>query len=164
MNVACDVIVDEPRWSQKFEPEALVGVLVRKVIETVKPSLHPEAEASFSFSNDERVRELNAQWRSKDMPTNVLSFPASHGDDLRGSPLLGDVIMAYETIDREAVEEDKSFVNHTAHMVVHGMLHLIGYDHESDKEAEVMENLESRILTDLGYPDPWLVTNEKHEA
>jgi probable rRNA maturation factor len=164
MNLACDVIVDEPRWSQSLEPELLVDAVVRKVIDTVKPTLHPEAEVCFSFSNDKRVQELNALWRSKDAPTNVLSFPASDGDNLHASPLLGDVIMAYETIDREAVEEGKLFVSHTAHMVVHGMLHLIGYDHESDEDAQEMENLESRILMDLGYPDPWSGDNEKKEV
>ncbi|MDP2356562.1 MAG: rRNA maturation RNase YbeY [Beijerinckiaceae bacterium] len=158
------MVVDEPRWSQKFEPELLVRVVVPKVIEIANPELHPEAEVCFSFSNDKRVQELNALWRSKDTPTNVLSFPASNGDDLRASPLLGDVIMAYETIDREAGEEGKLLVNHAAHMVVHGMLHLIGYDHESDKEALEMETLESQILTDLGYPDPWSGLNEKKEV
>ncbi len=164
MNVACDVIVDEPSWSQKFDPQLLVDVVVRKVVATVNPDLHPQAEVCFSFSNDKRVQELNALWRSKDTPTNVLSFPASNGDDLRASPLLGDVIMAYETIDREAGEEGKLLVNHAAHMVVHGMLHLIGYDHESDQEAQEMETLESRILMDLGYPDPWSGVNEKKEV
>ncbi len=164
MKVVCDVIVDEPRWSQKFEPELLVDVVVSKVIDTLSPELHPEAEVCFSFSNDKRVQELNALWRSKDTPTNVLSFPASHGDDLHSSPLLGDVIFAYETIEREAAQEGKPLVNHAAHMVVHGMLHLIGYDHESDTEALEMESLETRILTDLGYPDPWSGVNEKEEV
>lgn len=164
MNVACDVIVDEPRWSQQLEPELLVDKVVRKVIDMLNPQLHPHAEVCFSFSNDKRVQELNSLWRSKDTPTNVLSFPASHGDNLRASPLLGDVIMAYETIDREAGEEGKLLVSHTAHMVVHGMLHLIGYDHETDEDAQEMENLESQILVDLGYPDPWSGANEKNEV
>jgi probable rRNA maturation factor len=164
MNLTCDILIDDPRWSDRLDPEALVNRAVAKTLDVTKAALNPHAEVSFSFSDDERIRELNSEWRKKDAPTNVLSFPASDGGDLEDALLLGDVILAYETIDREALDEGKDFAHHTAHMIVHGLLHLIGFDHESDAQAAEMENLESLILTDLGVPDPWADQIETREV
>jgi len=111
------------------------------------------AEPSVVLTNDDAIRKINAQWRQKDAPTNVLSFPAAH---MPGVPrMLGDIIIAYETTAREAKEEHKPFANHLSHLAVHGFLHLLGYDHESDAEAEDMERLERDILARLGVPDPY---------
>ena len=94
------------------------------------------------------VRNLNRDYRAKDKPTNVLSFPAPHG------PLLGDVIIAWETLLREAEEEGITPADHLAHLTIHGLLHLLGYDHETDAEAVAMESLETAILAGLGIKDP----------
>ena len=109
-------------------------------------------------SNDARVHELNRDYRGKDKPTNVLSFPQLDIDEEINADIpvmLGDIILAFETTKREAVEQEKSFEAHMVHLVVHGMLHLLGYDHIDDDEAEVMEKLECDILDDLGYENPY---------
>lgn len=155
MSLACDVLIEEALWRERLDPEAIAIAAADKIIEIVKPRLHPAAEISVTFSNDERVRKLNAEWRGKNAPTNVLSFPAASGAKFESSPLLGDVVLAYETVDREARVEGKQFADHTAHLVIHGLLHLIGYDHENEIDANKMERTESMIMTGLGYPDPW---------
>lgn len=160
MSVTCDILINDARWDKRLDLDRLVHAAVAKAVEVTGVHLHPQAEASFSFADDERVRALNVAWRMKNGPTNVLSFPASQGTDLVKAPLLGDVILAYETVEREADEEGKDFANHTAHLIVHGFLHLIGYDHESDEEADVMESVESKVLLGLGMSDPWAIAIE----
>jgi probable rRNA maturation factor len=110
------------------------------------------------LSDDAGVRTLNANWRGIDKPTNVLSFPALQPsgrlpDD--APRMLGDIAIAYETTRREADDEGKLFDHHLSHLAVHGFLHLVGYDHENEAEAEAMEELERRILAQLGVPDPY---------
>jgi probable rRNA maturation factor len=102
------------------------------------------------------IRGLNAQWRTKDKATNVLSFPA-FAPNKTGPlpPMLGDIVLAAETVKREAVAEEKPLDHHISHLVVHGLLHLIGYDHEVDEDAEEMEALERRVLARLAIPDPY---------
>jgi probable rRNA maturation factor len=115
-------------------------------------------ELSLVFADDAMVKALNAEWRGKDRPTNVLSFPAfaiKPGDRL--PPLLGDIILAFETVEREAAEEAKLLEHHIGHLVLHGLLHLLGYDHETEEDAEEMEALERRILAKLAIPDPYAV-------
>ena len=106
--------------------------------------------------DDARIRELNRLWRGFDKPTNVLSFPSP---DTQPGPArtLGDIAISYETAAREAAAEDKSFADHIAHLSVHGFLHLLGYDHESDDDAEEMEGLERAILARIGISDPYVV-------
>jgi probable rRNA maturation factor len=115
-------------------------------------------ELSIALSSDEAVAELNGRFRGKPRPTNVLSFPASGGaaaPQAEHLPL-GDIIIAYETVTQEARAEGKPTLSHLAHLVVHGILHLVGYDHGTDDAAERMENLERDILASLGIPDPYL--------
>ena len=101
-------------------------------------------------------KRLNRSYRGKDRPTNVLSFPAfPRGKRGALPPMLGDIVLAAETVAREAQLEEKPLADHLAHLIVHGILHLIGYDHESDAEAEEMEGLERQILAGLGIPDPY---------
>ena len=115
-------------------------------------------EVSLLLTGDSQVRELNRDYRGQDKPTNVLSFAALDADSPippDGPILLGDVIIARETTEREAGDEGKSLVHHLSHLVVHGVLHLLGYDHMEDDEAEEMESLERSILATLGVPDPY---------
>ena len=124
-------------------------------------------ELSISLSSDDAVAELNARYRGKNQPTNVLSFPAADAPAMPdGEPLpLGDIIIAYETLIQEARSENKPPLFHLAHLAVHGILHLAGYDHQTDDEAERMENLEREILASMTIPDPYLApTEEQTEA
>ena len=113
------------------------------------------------LTDDREQRHLNHTYCGKDRPTNVLSFPladlAEPGPP-RSPVLLGDVVLAFETVRREASEQDKPFVDHLRHLVVHGVLHLLGFDHESEPEAEAMERCEIEILAGLGVPDPYCNT------
>ncbi len=106
------------------------------------------------LSDDAELRRLNRDWRAKDKPTNVLSFP--NGEETPdGVVLLGDIILGYETVRREAREQGKTLADHLAHLVVHGALHVVGYDHENDEEAEVMEGRERVVLAGMGIADPY---------
>jgi probable rRNA maturation factor len=113
------------------------------------------AEVSLVLSDDAAVRTLNARWRGKDAPTNVLSFPAD-GNRAPGVPrLLGDVVLAFETVAREAAAQNKPLAHHVRHLIVHGVLHLLGHDHDRERDAKRMETLERRILKGFGVPDPY---------
>ena len=119
-------------------------------------------EASLLFTSDAEVHALNREWRDRDKPTNVLSFPMLEREDLLalapGGPpqLLGDIALAHETCAREAAEKGVPLADHAAHLIVHGLLHLAGYDHiHSDEEAREMERLEIKALALLGLPDPY---------
>ena len=118
------------------------------------PDMAPEV--SLVFTDDAAIREINAEWRSQDKPTNVLSFPAFPlvPGGMPG-PMLGDIVIAKQTVAREAAELSKTFEEHLTHLLVHGFLHLFGYDHMDASEAEVMEGLETRILASLGLSDPY---------
>lgn len=118
------------------------------------------SEISVVLTDDTAIQLLNKQYRGQDKPTNVLSFPALEADDLDGvdgsTPfLLGDLVFAWETINREALAADVSVHHHMAHLIVHGFLHLLGYDHELEDEADAMEALETQILARLDIADPY---------
>ena len=115
-----------------------------------------DGELAIVLTDDSAIRALNRDWRGKDEPTNVLSFPAKEartGDD--APRMLGDIVIAYETAAREAEIEGKPLMHHVAHLAVHGFLHLVGYDHEASEAADAMERLEVAILARLGVPDPY---------
>jgi probable rRNA maturation factor len=109
------------------------------------------------LADDAKQRHLNRTYRGKDTPTNVLAFPqGAPGSPRSDQPvLLGDVVLAFETVRREAAEQDKPIANHLRHLVVHGVLHLLGFDHENAAEAAAMEAREIKILAELGVPDPY---------
>jgi probable rRNA maturation factor len=113
-------------------------------------------ELSILLTDDETIRLLNRDWRHVDKPTNVLSFPAVKTG---GAPLIGDIVIAYETLKRECEAEDRDFLHHLAHLTVHGFLHLFGYDHQGETEAAEMEKLEGRIMKRMNMPDPYLASN-----
>ena len=115
-----------------------------------------KSELSLLFTDDEAIRRINAEWRGSDKPTNVLSFasPNSGGSDVLPASL-GDIVLALETVTNEAEVENKHFDHHLSHLIVHGLLHILGYDHQSDEEAQIMESLEIRSLARLAIPDPY---------
>ncbi len=114
-----------------------------------------QTELCLRLTDDAEVQELNAKWRGLDRPTNVLSFPAAPAQSAAAAPVLGDIVLAFETVAREARENDAPLADHYRHLVAHGFLHLIGYDHQTDEEAELMEDLEKRALARLGVADPY---------
>ena len=114
-----------------------------------------DSEMTIRLVDEAEGRELNHTYRHKDYATNVLSFPADVPDDLLDIPLLGDLVICVAVVEREAQEQGKSPEAHWAHLVIHGCLHLLGYDHIDDDEAEEMEALERELLAELGHPDPY---------
>ena len=143
-----DIAVLSDLWNGLPEAEAAVHLAVDAVAHKDGIVIPPDAELSVALADDATVRRLNRDYRAKDKPTNVLSFPAPHG------PMLGDVVIAYETLVREAAEEGISARDHLVHLTVHGLLHLLGYDHETEDEALAMEATETAILSGLGIKDP----------
>ncbi len=115
-----------------------------------------DSELTIRLVDDAEGRELNHTWRQKDYATNVLSFPADVPDELLDIPLLGDLVICVPVVAREAAEQGKALDAHWAHLVIHGCLHLLGYDHIDDAEAEEMEALERELLAELGHPDPYI--------
>jgi len=148
-------------WEKCVTIEALANKAIEAAIAKSGVVLTSEAEVSLLLCDDSFIKDLNKKWRGLDKPTNVLSFPAggpelSDAEEADFGPLLGDIIIAYETTQREAEDDGKSFESHVTHLIVHGFLHLIGYDHLIAEEAEEMEALERAILADLGIDDPYL--------
>ncbi len=121
-------------------------------------------EVTVLLSTDAAVADLNARYRDKNVPTNVLSFPTATGPASAEPAPLGDIIIAYETVIREAAEEGKPPQSHLAHLTVHGILHLAGFDHETEYDAEQMESAERDILASMGIPDPYSTTPEEEPA
>lgn len=155
MNLEIDVRVEAGDWGVLGDCQALAERAIAAAIEAAGCRLLPGAELSILLSDDATIRNLNRDWRGKDKPTNVLSFPAVEPDRLPTSPMVGDVALAFETVAREAVADGRTLEDHVIHLLVHGFLHLIGYDHETSAEAEAMEALEIRILATLGVDNPY---------
>ena len=146
-------MVRSARWRRRPAAKNIVKSAVKAAAKAV--STRP-VELAIVLSDDSAIRSLNRQWRGKNAPTNVLSFPAAApGKGRSASPYIGDVVIAYQTTAREAAAEGKPFNNHLAHLAVHGFLHLLGYDHEDDCDADAMERLERRILKRIGVADPY---------
>jgi probable rRNA maturation factor len=144
-----DIETASPLWAQQPQAESTVRAAIAAAAERVPA----EGELSVLLTDDEAVRVLNRNWRGIDKPTNVLSFPLAA--DQVSFALLGDIAIAYETVAREAAAEGKPFLHHLAHLAVHGFLHLMGYDHATDSQAEAMERLERDILARLAIADPY---------
>ncbi|WP_299751910.1 rRNA maturation RNase YbeY [Devosia sp.] len=146
------VIRNDEAWPEDLDPLAERAVL--EALKQSKAKVKGAAELSILLTNDEEQHELNKQWRGKDSSTNVLSFPQIEPfGPVVG--ILGDITLARETLEREAADLDKSFADHFTHLVVHGFLHILGYDHMNDEEALQMESLETQILAKLGVEDPY---------
>lgn len=165
--VTADIVIESELWTAEPRAEATVDGAVAAAAEflaglrsTRLPSTRG-GEVSILLSDDSAVRDINRQWRDLDKPTNVLSFPAADTPATKGH--LGDIVIAYETLRRECEAEDRLFLHHLAHLTVHGFLHLIGYDHETDAQADEMESLESRIMTAMNLPDPWTTARRERD-
>lgn len=142
-------------WPPEAALQALVDAAIGAALANGLPPITAEAEVSLVFTTDAGIRILNAQYRQQDRPTNVLSFPAAQLVPGRFGPPLGDIVLARETIEREAAAQEVAVADHLTHLIVHGFLHLLGYDHEIESEALAMERLEIAILARLGIADPY---------
>lgn len=151
---AWDIFTD---WEQRAHDAVLTAVRVsgRQQVEDCAAPF----EVSVKFSDDAEVRALNASYRGKDKPTNVLSFPMMSADELASPPvqggLLGDIVLAAETCAREAAAKGIGVADHASHLIVHGTLHLLGHDHDEDAQAETMEGIERMALDRIGIADPY---------
>jgi probable rRNA maturation factor len=155
--LAVDIVVESPLWKAQRGADAML----RRALDAAAALVPSEGELAVVLSDDAAIRALNRDWRGKDAATNVLSFPAKEArPDRRAPRLLGDIVIAYETVAREAAAEGKPFMHHLAHLAVHGFLHLVGYDHEANGDADAMERLEIAILARLDVPDPYLLRDQ----
>lgn len=143
------------RWSEVAGWRERVAAAAEAALAVAPVQPARGAEVSVLMTDDRRIRVINRDWRGFDKATNVLSFPAVPPSAIATSPALGDIVIAYETVLREAADEEKSVDDHLSHLVVHGLLHLLGEDHETDAEAERMERLEIAALARLGIADPY---------
>jgi len=162
--VEIDLADPSPHWRAALpEPERVCERAARAALAAAGAAPGP-AELSIVLADDALLRQLNREWRGKDAPTNVLSFAAGDANPAPpGAPrLLGDVVLAFETVAAEAQAQQKPLADHLAHLVVHGVLHLLGFDHEIAAEAERMEALETRILAGLGIADPYRLREASH--
>jgi len=143
-------------WDSRIDWPALARSAVHAALAHSRHHGLRDSEVSVKFTSDEEVRALNSAWRGKDKPTNVLSFPMATEDELANAPLLGDIVLAHGVCANEAAARHVAIATHAAHLVVHGTLHLLGYDHEtSEEDAEEMEQAERRALASIGIADPY---------
>lgn len=155
MNPTIDLSIECARWEAVEGLEGLARTVIDACLSESGKTLPAKAEVSLLFCDDPAIRMLNKTWRNKDVPTNVLSFPVPTRKGKAPSPMLGDIVIAFETTAAEAARDGKSLRDHTAHLIAHGFLHLMGHDHEIEAEAEAMEAAERRILHGLGISDPY---------
>jgi probable rRNA maturation factor len=155
MNYQIDI--ESNSQSTHIPPQEQLTSWITQALQYIK---RVDGEISVYVVDEEEGQSLNAQYRGKDYPTNVLSFPADIPEEV-GVPLLGDLVVCAPVVEREAKEQGKSLDAHWAHMLVHGTLHLLGYDHIDDQDADDMERIETEIMTGMGFPAPYLVNLEE---
>jgi probable rRNA maturation factor len=149
--LSVDLRIADPRWEALGNLEALAAHVLGYASDQMKAG----GELSILLTDDAEMQTLNRQWRGKDKPTDVLSFPADD-PEIPGQPqYLGDIAIGYETSFRDAEAMGRPFEGHISHLMIHGFLHLLGYDHIEAEDAKVMEPLETRILAGIGWPDPY---------
>lgn len=170
-HIAVELVLEDEAWEaacggaealERLAQGCAAAVVAEMLDSEPDFDLDDGAEVNLLFCDDARIKELNRDFRGKDKPTNVLSFPGPETFD--GPVALGDIALARETILREAVEQAKTAENHLRHMIVHGVLHLLGFDHEEDDEAEEMEAMEIAILARLGVENPFLTMEESEKS
>ena len=169
MSVNIEVTVEDKQW---FEEDNLIINDIKLVILKILPFTelakfvtedNLELEISILLTNDSKIKQLNKIYRGKNQPTNVLSFPASSSEQIAKPrsdfPLiLGDIVLSLQTVKQQALQQNKSLKNHIYHLLVHSILHLIGYDHKSSEEADLMESLEIKILKKLDIDNPYIIS------
>jgi probable rRNA maturation factor len=155
MKLQVEFVATSPRWRAALAARTLARQAIAASVAECGVALRPGAELCVHLADDAHIRDLNARWRSLDKATNVLSFPAVGPANIGQARLLGDIVLSFETVAREAAAEGKPLADHYRHLVVHGFLHLVGFDHETDVDAQRMEELETRILARLGVADPY---------
>lgn len=166
MKLEIDYLIEDKSWEKYLNEDNIENYVLNifnKVIYTLKYNLNRKntIEISITLTNDKKIQEINKNYRNIEKPTNVLSFPLFEKEFIKEYKVLpyislGDIILSIETIEREAIEQNKTFNNHLTHLIVHSMLHLFGFDHINSKDAEVMENLEIEILKNLSIDNPYL--------
>jgi probable rRNA maturation factor len=152
-DIVIDIAIESPLWEAFGAAAGVAETAITATLHCTDAKLRAGTEISLLLCDDAVIRGLNRRWRGQDKPTNVLSFPAAAG--AADTPILGDIAIAFETMAREAAEEGKSLPAHFSHLTVHGLLHLLGYDHQSAAEAEMMEQTERESLAALGIDDPY---------
>ena len=155
MRLSLAISAPSPLWRRLPRARTMARETIEACVAESGVAAREGAEVSLLLADDTEIRALNDRWRGQDKPTNVLSFPAAPADRLVAAPALGDIALAFETLAREAEASGVPLADHYRHLVTHGFLHLIGYDHQTDEEAERMEALEKRILARLGVADPY---------
>ena len=155
MRPRVEFVAASPRWRAALPARSLARETIAVAASECGVALAPGAELCIHLADDEHVRALNARWRGLDQTTNVLSFPAVAPAEIAKARLVGDIVLAFETLAREAADEGKPLADHYRHLVAHGFLHLIGFDHDNEADAERMEAIETRILARLGVADPY---------
>jgi probable rRNA maturation factor len=153
--ITIDVARHAVAWRSLPGVTAQVRRAAKAAVSSAGAALADEVEIAVALADDARVREVNRAHRAKDKPTNVLSFPAVAPAKLASALFLGDIILAYETVHNESLEAGKPIMDHVTHLTVHGVLHLLGFDHLTADDASRMETLETAILGKLGVPDPY---------
>jgi probable rRNA maturation factor len=150
--LSVDLRVSDPRWQEEVRD---IEALTARVLGHASAQMKAGGEVSILMTSDSEMQGLNRRWRGLDKPTDVLSFPAD-ASQARGEFIhIGDIALAFETARRDAEEMGRPFNGHVSHLLVHGFLHLMGYDHIKPEDAAVMESLEAKILAGLGWPDPY---------
>ena len=144
--LSADILINFSSWEKHPGLKELIKIALKQTVSNV--DIKGYNEISILLTSDTQIEQLNRQYRSINQPTNVLSFPSE-------KPHLGDIILSYEYIQKELINLNKKFEEHISHLIIHGTLHLYGFDHENDKNAVTMENMERHIMSELGYNDPY---------
>jgi probable rRNA maturation factor len=172
MNINIEINLTENLWkAENSRIKSNIKSIIKKIIPATQLALiaeNIELEISLLLTNDQEIQRLNKLYLKKDKPTNVLSFPANDVKKIKNGKLdeilkiedflaLGDIVLSYQTIKKEAFEQNKEFNNHLTHLLIHSVLHLIGYDHIDDIDAELMEGLEIKLLKKLDIENPYII-------
>ncbi len=167
MKIKTDIIIAEKLWKNDLNISKKIKSLIKKIIpQTSLAELKTAIEISILLTNDTQIQELNKNYRHKNKPTNVLSFPLLDSKKIKNGDLkklnlssdylaLGDIAISYQTVLKESDEQNKTFENHLTHLIIHSLLHLIGFDHEQERMAKIMEDLEVKILKTLQIKNPY---------
>jgi probable rRNA maturation factor len=167
--IKAGIIIAEKLWKTHPNISRQIKSLIKQIAPQTPLSTIKKVEVSILLTNDKQIQELNKNYRHQDKPTNVLSFPLLDGKKIKNGDLkkldlttdylaIGDIAIAYQTVLKEAKEQNKTFENHLTHLLIHSILHLIGFDHEKKNDAEIMEELEIKTLANLGITNPYLVS------